>query len=61
MNRCLRIQGSFYVFTQLVGTKTIIVRCLVFSGVQALVVPGSESDYIRSKTKQISPPCLRDL
>jgi hypothetical protein len=30
-------------------------------GVQALAVSSSESDHIRSRTKQISPPCLRDL
>jgi hypothetical protein len=28
---------------------------------QALAVSSSESDYIRSRTKQISPLCLRDL
>jgi hypothetical protein len=30
-------------------------------GVQALAVSNSEGDYIRSRTKQISPPCVRDL
>jgi hypothetical protein len=50
------------VFTQAVGNEDG--HCLLsrFSrDAQALAVSSSESDYIRSRTKQISPLCLRDL